>query len=169
MGLFFQNCRKWNQKPAADKTWQNFKTHFQQASTELRLQREATSANQGFAANMQTNADLQHIRQMLQSTHQQEGQALAAIANTNQDLTQQVQEKDQQIQKLKQEISSLKRKMRQPNDDTKCICNEDYCWTHGFLVKPGHNSGTCKKPALEHQREATKENRMGGSTAGLQS
>ena len=35
-GLYFDDCRKWNAKPVADKTWTNFQTHFQQAQNQLR-------------------------------------------------------------------------------------------------------------------------------------
>ena len=37
-----------------------------------------------------------------------------------------------------------------------------YCWTHGAC---NHNSNECSRQATGHKKEATKTNKMGGSTA----
>ena len=42
-----------------------------------------------------------------------------------------------------------------------------YCWTHGGIYSGNHNSQTCWRPAQNHVREATLENRIGGSEANL--
>ena len=44
--------------------------------------------------------------------------------------------------------------------------NGNYCWTHGFVVGKDHTSETCTHRAPGHKKEATRENTMGGSTAG---
>ena len=41
-----------------------------------------------------------------------------------------------------------------------------YCWTHGYLVDPRHNSKNCKKKKPGHQDNATRDNNMGGSQYG---
>jgi hypothetical protein len=41
--------------------------------------------------------------------------------------------------------------------------NSNYCWTHGYKVNGRHTSSSCLKPADGHQRNATKDNRKGGS------
>ena len=38
-----------------------------------------------------------------------------------------------------------------------------YCWTHGYLVDPRHNSMNCKKKKPGHQDNATRADNMGGS------
>eukprot|EP00970_Alexandrium_tamarense_P017459 scaffold9620_cov75-Alexandrium_tamarense.AAC.1 len=40
-----------------------------------------------------------------------------------------------------------------------------YCWTHGYKVKKGHNSKTCKTRGEGHQESATRSNIMGGNEA----
>jgi hypothetical protein len=40
-----------------------------------------------------------------------------------------------------------------------------YCWTHGHLKNPKHNSLTCNWKAANHRDEATATNTLGGSTA----
>ncbi|KAL7474812.1 hypothetical protein ACHAW6_000766 [Cyclotella cf. meneghiniana] len=42
-----------------------------------------------------------------------------------------------------------------------------YCWTHGFKVKKGHTSKSCKTQAEGHQEGATHHNTMGGSQANI--
>ena len=46
-GMFFDDCKTWRAKPDADKTWQNFKTHFGEAQRQLRLQ-TATMQSAGY-------------------------------------------------------------------------------------------------------------------------
>ncbi len=38
-----------------------------------------------------------------------------------------------------------------------------YCWTHGFRVKKGHTSKSCKTRNDGHQDGATRQNTMGGN------
>ena len=45
------------------------------------------------------------------------------------------------------------------------LANKGYCWTHGYRVKDGHDSKTCKHKEEGHQDGATRANTMGGSTA----
>lgn len=42
--------------------------------------------------------------------------------------------------------------------------NNNYCWTHGFDIAPSHTSDNCPAPADGHCRQATIEDRRGGST-----
>ena len=50
-GLFFDDCNAWRQKPDADKTWQNFKTHFTEAYRQHRLQTTTMQASSYHTAN----------------------------------------------------------------------------------------------------------------------
>ena len=38
-----------------------------------------------------------------------------------------------------------------------------YCWTHGITSNLQHTSATCTRPKQGHKKEATYENKMGGS------
>ena len=42
---------------------------------------------------------------------------------------------------------------------------DGYCWTHGYRVRKGHDSVTCKDKAEGHKDAATRANTMNGSVA----
>ena len=50
-GLYFEDCKTWNSRPAAQHTWDNFKTHFQNAQCLLRDQMRTTK-QAGFHSNL---------------------------------------------------------------------------------------------------------------------
>ena len=50
-GLYFEDCKAWNARPAAACTWDNFKTHFQTAQRLLRDQMRRTK-QAGFHSNL---------------------------------------------------------------------------------------------------------------------
>ena len=50
-GLYFEDCKAWNARPAAARTWDNFKTHFQTAQRPLRDQMPTTK-QAGFHSNL---------------------------------------------------------------------------------------------------------------------
>ena len=52
------------------------------------------------------------------------------------------------------------------SDNVPITDNDEYCWSHGFQCKEGHNSKTCKKRRTGHIEAATKDNIMGGNTRG---
>ena len=43
---------------------------------------------------------------------------------------------------------------------------QGYCWTHGYTVRQGHNSTTCRNKAPGHQATATRDDTMGGAQVG---
>ena len=53
-GLYFEDCKAWNAKPNNEKTWNNFKTHFQRAQRLLRDQL-CTTKQAGFTSNLATH------------------------------------------------------------------------------------------------------------------
>ena len=50
-GLYFEDCKAWNAKPNNEKTWTNFKAHFQRAQRLLRDQLRTTK-QAGFTSNL---------------------------------------------------------------------------------------------------------------------
>jgi uncharacterized coiled-coil protein SlyX len=76
---------------------------------------------------------------------------LEQMMNQMKDLTNQVAE-------LKKRNNGIKGPKKPPTD---------YCWSHGYTFKnakgEAHTSQNCKKPRDGHQKEATMNNRMGGS------
>ena len=53
-GLYFEDCKAWDAKPNNEKTWNNFKTHFQRAQRLLRDQLRTTK-QAGFTSNLATH------------------------------------------------------------------------------------------------------------------
>ena len=53
-GLYFEDCKAWNAKPNNEKTWTNFKTHFQRTQRLLRDQLRTTK-QAGFTGNLATH------------------------------------------------------------------------------------------------------------------
>ena len=92
-------------------------------------------------------------------------EAMSCMLASTTKLMKQLAALQQQVNKLQQpnQRNSYKNRgqQRQPRN------NGNYCWTHGFRVGRNHNSMTCFSPAPGHQKEATKDNRMGGSTLGM--
>eukprot|EP00804_Cyclotella_cryptica_P023498 CCRYP_012117-RA/>CCRYP_012117-RA protein AED:0.24 eAED:0.24 QI:0/0/0/1/0/0/3/0/464 len=56
-------------------------------------------------------------------------------------------------------------KVSSPTDNNNVWDPSGYCWTHGFKVKKGHTSKTCKTRSAGHQKGAIRQNIMGGSQA----
>lgn len=166
-GMFFEDCKLWNRKPDADKTWVNFKTHFLEAQRELRLQQQTTK-QAGYQANLsyqQENVEQQHrdtaeALANLATATSTDRQAFAALAVTNENLSQQLKEAMQEIKDLKALVAKGKR------TPTMYRKNNNYCWTHGYRVTENHTSATCNKPAEGHKKEATRANTMGGNQRG---
>ena len=154
----------------------NFKTTFQQAQRELRDQ-QRTAQQARFQANgiwcqpTKTNEiPLQETAESLANlatATASDRQALQNLTNTVKELSNQIKAKDKQIEDL---IKSMNRNMPGGNNTKstrweKKDCGS-YCHTHGFLVGPKHNSETCQQPGPNHNRNATRQNPMGGNMEG---
>ena len=172
-GLFFDDCKAWNRLPANQKTMDNFKTTFQQAQRELRDQ-QRTAQQAGFQANgiwcqptTNNNQPLQETAEALANlatATASDRQALQNLTNTVKELSNQIKAKDKQIDEL---IKAMTRKStgRTNNKNTRWEKKDcgSYCHTHGYLVGPKHNSETCRQPGPNHNRNATRQNPMGGT------
>lgn len=172
-GLFFEDCKAWNRKLEADKFWDNFKTHFFEAHRELRQQQ--TTQQAGFHG---ANAAI---------ANEQQVELLTAIANlataTNSDrdkmkqmteaiekLTAQVKTQANTIANLQQpprdQLNTNNRERRAGNPNYVPTDRGSYCWSHGYLVHPMHNSTNCRNKKDGHKDNATRDNNMGGSQVG---
>ena len=158
------------------KTMDHFKTTFQQAQRELRDQQH-TAQQAGFQANgiwcqPNTNNDnpLQETAEALASlatATASDRQALQNLTNTVKELSNQIKAKDKQIDEL---IKAMNRNSTS-STNTKSTWWEkkdcgSYCHTHGYLVGPKHNLETCRQPGPNHNRNATRQNPMGGNMEG---
>lgn len=163
-GMYFDECKTWNAKPANDKTWETFKDHFLVAQNQLRQQQQ-TAQQGGFhgganAAQEAYHQDISDALANLATASQTDRQAMAALTNTVERLTEQLQKKEEYINKLK-ENKPTHNKQRPPATD-----QGSYCHTHGYLVHKNHNSTNCRYPGASHNKEATRDNNLGGNQKG---
>ena len=157
-GMYFDECKTWRQLPNNDKTWTQFKTHFLEAQKDLRLQQQTTQQagfHANFASTHNANETATALANLAEATAS-DREAFAALVTTNSNLTKQLTEALEEIKKLKKRLNN--RRAPEPNNN--------YCWTHGYSVHKNHTSATCRNPAEGHQREATRDNPMGGSSQG---
>jgi uncharacterized phage-associated protein len=189
-GLFYEECARWDRKPAIRKTWTNFKTHFLMAERELRKQQKTTQFSSTHTANalfqqqtVEALANLATTNQHMLDATQQDRNAMTTLVRQNQELQQQL------ANLRKNNNTTPRRSNRSSNHNSGTTTappttltrnpryhgrnpnpyndNGNYCWTHGYGVADNHTSATCRNPSEGHQTTATRANTMGGSNRGL--
>ena len=189
-GLFFDDCKEWLKKPPADKTWQNFKTHFLAAQEQMRMQQSAQQT--GYYGTILDNHIHQQCLQIEEATRlqcekieQATQDMLTAIKTTDNDMSTlthtttshsanasqtQLDRFEEMFNILTKRIDQLEHRPAPSTSSTRPRRQRKdhggYCWTHGYLVVPSHTSQTCKNKKPGHKDEATRVNNMGGSQFG---
>ena len=94
-------------------------------------------------------------------------QALQNPTITVKELSNQIKAKDQQIEDLIKAMNGNKTMGTNPRSTRweKKDCGS-YFHTHGYLVGPKHTSATCRQPSPNHNKQATRQNPMGGNMEG---
>ena len=119
-------------------------------------------ANAAFLANVETT-----VRDVLKENFAptpattENDSTLACMLTTQTELLKQIADLQLEIKNMKQNKPNPKQRRNRPRN------HNNYCWTHGFRVGNNHTSATCFNPAPGHQTDATRNNRKGGSTAGM--
>lgn len=179
---------EWNRTDDNVQTWDLFKDHFTEAQQTLKDIRGPTMAQAGFHhANLlasEIRTELQHnqekmfaIMQENQHTenydlthenHQQTANAVTSLSVQTETLKV-LTELQKQLLNLTNEVKSNKggppkREYKKTPDDASFSRTniEFYCWTHGAS---NHNSNVCSRQAPGHKKDATRDNKMGGSKA----
>lgn len=179
---------EWNNKPQEDKTWEWFKQHFHDAQQTLKDIRGPTMAQAGFH---HANHLATEIRKELNENQSQMLALLREFSETNTEIENQEQELQRanlvpqidvqnetlktllelqkQLKNLTNEVKSgnqtnKKREYKKTPDDATFTRKDTdkYCWTHGGC---NHNSNACTRQAPGHKKDATRDNKMGGSKA----
>ncbi|GFH54654.1 hypothetical protein CTEN210_11130 [Chaetoceros tenuissimus] len=147
-GKFTEDIKQWKKKPQQDKTWVNLVNYFNECHRLLLESNVLTIQDQ----------ERQQLSANLASTFEQ---ALALQANSsNTDVASSLAE----ILRHLQQLESRTTDNDTPNDtrhNPRTCHYTEYCWTHGAC---NHKSAECRNKAEGHKDEATKNNRMGGST-----
>ena len=119
--------------------------------------------------------DHSHALENLATATQSDCTTVANMSNTVTDLTLQIGQANTKLAEAQYSIATLTSKIAQtgtrPNRPTTITTGpidvtrmekDGYFWSHGFKMKKGHNSTTCRFQKQGHMTEATRNNTMGG-------
>jgi hypothetical protein len=170
-GQFMGACRRWNEKPAAGKTWTHFKSLFAAAHRQHKQMKGETAAHVGFhsanATMTQTEdymdeATIGALANLVTATTADRG-VVVALTQANARLVKQLEETSSELRELRALHHQERRDIRVPRNVNATANN--YCWTHGYKVGRTHTSLTCTTRNPGHKTEATWADNMGGSQA----
>jgi hypothetical protein len=145
-GQFMSACCRWNEKPAIEKTWTHFKSHFAAAHRQHNQMKGETAAHAGFhsanAAITQTEghiaeATIGALANLATATAADRG-VVAALTQANSRLIKQLEETSSELRELKALHHQERRDRRGPRSFNADANN--YCWTHGYKVGKTHTS-----------------------------
>ena len=174
----------WEALPRANKTWAAWKAHYRAAHIARKRQLLAAgkhtthggSANAALASDSgaispETLTRLDGYLDNLAAAATTERTTLSQLIETNATLTATISTLTASVASLTAAYAILAGKpaktpattAKQPR--VKVIPDPNgYCWTHGYRVRVGHDSTTCKDKAEGHKDGATRANTMGGSS-----
>jgi hypothetical protein len=160
-------CRRWNEKPLADKTWAQFKAHFSAAHRQQKQMQGESSPPAGYhsvnAAVGQTEyqmaeATIGALANLATATAPDHG-VVANLTEANAHLVKQLEDNSNELQELKALIK--KEIFEKCGQYSFHPSPNNYCWTHGYKAANTHTSLSCNFPKQGHKRE----DNMGGSQA----
>ena len=166
-GMFQDDCKLWKRKPAAQKTWAQFKIDFTIAHAEL-MESSQTARSTGYQANNATEVQHETVAAIsnLANATQADRASMAALTSTVTILTTDLSSANDKLVKALARITVLEKELATKGGRTgtgsppKTFSRTHYCSTHG--PKSGHPSDKCKKLGPDHNNVATNSNRLGG-------
>jgi hypothetical protein len=170
-GHFMSACRRWNEKPSAEKTWTHFKSHFAAVHRQHKQMQGESAATAGYhSANAAMTQNEDHIAEatigalanLATATAADRG-VVAALTQANSRLAKQLEENSSELRELKALLNQEWRDKRGPRSFNPSSRN--YCCTHGYKVGKTHTILTCNTPKPGHKAEATRAENMGGNQA----
>jgi hypothetical protein len=170
-GHFMSACRRWNEKPLAEKTWAQFKAHFSAAHRQHKQMQDESAATAGYhsanAALGQTEdqiaeATIGALSNLATATAADRG-VVATLTEANARLGKQLEDNSNELRELK---ALIKKERFEKRDQCSFKPSpNNYCWNHGYKVSNTHTSLSCNFPKQGYKREATMTDNMGGSQA----
>ena len=174
---------EWEALPRASKTWPAWKTHYRAAHLARKRQMLAAGKNSFGGANAVTLHDdatisadtftrLDGYLDNLAAAATTERTTLSQLIENNATLTANVTSLTASVASLTATYAILAAgrppsrapaaAAAKPTRPSYLAAN-GYCWTHGYRVRIGHDSATCKDKGDGHKDGATRANTMGGS------
>ena len=185
-GHFPRPTDEWEALPRANKTWMAWKAHYRAARIARKRQMLAAGKSGTAHAAMavepaeesitpETFARLDGYLDNLAAAATTERTTLTQLIENNATLTASVTSLTASVASLTAAYALLAAgKTSNPTAATPTTgaartrakpAVNGYCWTHGFRVKVGHDSATCKHKGEGHKDAATRANTMNGSNA----
>jgi hypothetical protein len=168
---FMSACRRWNEKPSAEKTWTHFKSHFAAAHRHHKQMKVETPAHAGFhSANTSITQTEDHMDEANIGALANLAKATVAYRGGVEPLTQANARLVKKLEETISELMELRALHHQERSDRRGPKNgnanaSNYCWTHGYKLGRTHTSLTCTTHNHGHKTEATRAEIMGGSQA----
>jgi hypothetical protein len=173
-GHFMSACRRWNEKPSAEKTWTHFKSHFAAAHCQHKQMQGESAATTGYhsanaavtqSEDQMAEATIDTLANLATATASDRG-VVAALTQANSRLAKQLEENSSELREVKALLNQERRDKRGPRNFNPY--SSHYCWTHGYKVGRTHTSLTCYTPKPGHKAEATRAENIGGSQANIE-
>ena len=179
---------EWEALPRNNKTWTAWKAHYRSAHTARKRQLLATGRTTptfGMANAATTEPDAETFAKLdgyldnLAAAATTEKTTLTQLVENNATLTASITSLTATVASLSAAYTLLAAGKPAPSHPTANpqTCTKDtnkkpgylavggYCWSHGYRVRKGHDSATCREKKEGHRDEATRANTMNGSDA----
>jgi hypothetical protein len=130
-GYFMSACRRWNEKPAADKTWTHFKSHFAAAHRQHKKMQGETAAHAGYhsanavmtqSEDQMAEAAIGALETLATATAAERG-VVEALTQANSRLVKQLEENASELRELKALLNQDRRDRRGPRSSTSSASN----------------------------------------------
>jgi hypothetical protein len=145
-GHFMSACRRWNEKPTAEKTWTQFKSHFAAAHRQYNQMQGESAATAGYhsanAAVTQTDdqmaeATIGALANLATATAADRG-IVAALTQANSRLAKQLEDNSSKLRELKALLNQERREKRGTGSFNPSASN--HCWAYGYKAGKTHRS-----------------------------
>jgi hypothetical protein len=151
-GHFMSACRWWNEKHSIEKTWTQFKSHFDATHCQHKQIQGESAATAGYHSANATvgqtedqmdEATIGALANLATGTAADRG-VVAYLIQGNTLLIKQLEDNSNELRELK----ALIKKERTEKSGQRSLnpSPSNYCWTHGYKVVNTHMSLTCKLP-----------------------
>jgi hypothetical protein len=175
-GKFNSACRRWDEKPEADKTWNNFKIHFAADYRQHRQIQVDTVGAQWFVNAAVTQASEDDLAEQASGAFANLATAtavdlhvVAQLTESNFRLAKQLEDNATSLKEVKVLLKKERAERasggnsERPPRRSYTPSSVNYYWSHGYKVVRTNTLQTCMYPRKGHQCEATNTNNMGGS------
>ena len=173
-GMLKEGIKTWIRTPIAQKSWLNFKTHFNEALSEWREITDTSVQDSRFNHANFVQEVIDGLSDQLNIPAEDESEeAMQNMANAMTQNAQCIPTLLAQMQQMQTTIANLQESMANNSNNNNNNSNNGgrtqrqrrntakYCWSHGACA---HKSAECTKIRDGHKVDATMANKMGGST-----